>query len=143
MRVGGVPVLPVLVAAIAIYAIGFVMYGLLFDELWMRLAGFDEASAADEMWRMSLSPIMPILTAIGLAIVYRWAGVNSVGRAVQVSFVLWLCFAFVVLMYGFTYSAQNPGLLLMDSVHLLLDLVVGGAIIAAWPRVREGTAAAA
>jgi hypothetical protein len=99
----GVPVVPVLLAAIVIYAIGFVMYGLLFDELWMELAGFDQTAAADEMWRMSLSPVMPALTAIGLAVVYRWAGVRSVPHALQVSALLWLCFAFVVLMYGFTY----------------------------------------
>ena len=142
MRVGGVPVLPVLVAAVAIYAIGFVMYAVLFDELWMGLAGISQAEAEESMGRMAISPVMPILTAVGLSIVYRWAGVNGLGRAMQVSFVLWLCFAFMVLLYGFTYSSQHPGLLLMDSVHLLLNFRVGGAIIAAWPRGRGRAAAA-
>ena len=33
----------------------------------------------------------------------------------------------------FTYSTEPSGLLLMDSIHLLLNFLVGGAIIAAWP----------
>ncbi len=45
MRVGGVNVFAVLAAALAIFAIGFVIYGLLFDELWMELAGFTRAAA--------------------------------------------------------------------------------------------------
>ena len=132
MRVMGVPLLPVLAAAAAIYAIGFVIYGLLFAELWMRLAGFNEQDAEGQAWRMALSPIMPLLTAVGLAVVFRWARVAGLGRALTVSFVLWLCFAFVVLMYAFTYSDQHPGLLLMDSLHLLANYLVGGAILALW-----------
>ena len=138
MRLGAI--LPVLVAAIAIYAIGFVMYALLFDELWMRLAGLTQEEAEEGMGRMWLSPVMPILIAVGLATVYRWTGTAGVGRALHVSFWLWLCFAFTVLLYGFTYSTQHPGLLLMDSIHLLLNFRVGGAIIAAWPRGRTAAA---
>ncbi len=141
MRVGGVNVFAVLAAALAIFAIGFVIYGVLFDELWMELAGFTRADAEAEMWRMGLSWIMPLLTAVGLAVVYRRAGVRSLGEAMRVSFVLWLCFSFVVLLYGFVYSDQRPELLAMDSIHLLLNLLVGGAIIAAW-KGREAPAAA-
>ena len=142
MRVGGVPLLPVLVAAIAMYAIGFVMYGLLFDEMWIRLSGLNPAEAEAGMGRMWISPVMPLLIAIGLATVHRWSGVSSVGTALHVSVWLWLCFAFPVLLYGFTYSSEHPGLLLMDSVHLLLNFLVGGAIIAGWPKGRASPAAA-
>ena len=141
MRVRGVPILPVLVAAIAMYAIGFAIYGLLFDTLWIRLSGLSQAEAEVGMGRMWLSPAMPLLIAIGLATVHRWTGVNRVGPALHVSVWLWLCFAFPVLLYGFAYSSQHPGLLLMDSIHLLLNFLVGGTIIAAWPWGRAGATA--
>ena len=141
MRFGGVNLLAVLVAAIAIWAIGFVIYGVLFEEQWMTWAGVSAEAAETEMWRMAFSPVMPILTAIGLAVIYRWKGVTDLRRAMVTSLVLWLCFGFVILMYGWTYSSQPAELLALDSAHILLNYLVGGAIIALWPQ-RRGAAGA-
>ena len=54
----------VLVAAIAIYAIGFVIYAMLIPEpTWMAMSGMTEAEKATAMSRMMYSPIMPIMIA--------------------------------------------------------------------------------
>ena len=134
MRFMGVNLLAVLVAAIAIWAIGFALYGFLFDEQWMAWTGTSQETAEAEMWRMWLSPVMPILTALGLAVIYRWTGVNSLGTAMRTSLVLWLFFGFVILLYGWVYSDQRVEVLVLDAVHILLTYLVGGAILAAWPR---------
>ena len=141
MRLGAI--VPVLVAAIAMFGIGFLIYGLLFEDLWVRLSGLSAAEAEAGMGRMWLSPVMPLLLAVGLSTVYRWTNVHRLGQALHVSVWLWLCFVFPVLLYGFAYSREHPGLLLMDAIHLLLNLLVGGAIIAAWPKGRTATVAAA
>ena len=132
MRVG--EILSVLAAAVAMFAIGFLIYAVLFDDIWIRLMGLTPEQAEEGAGRMWLAPVMPILIAVGLTFIYRWSRVNSVGQALHVSVWLWLCFAFPTLLYGFAYSTQHPGLLLMDSIHLLLNLLVGGAIIALWPK---------
>ena len=139
MRVGGV--LSVLAAAVAMFAIGFLIYAVLFDDVWIRLMGLTPEQAEEGMGRMWLAPVMPILLSVGLATIQRWVRVNSVGAALHVSVWLWLCFVFPTLLYGFAYSAQHPGVLLMDAIHLLLNLLVGGAIIAAWPKGRAKAAA--
>ena len=143
MRFGGVNLLAVLVAAIAIWAIGLLIYGVLFDKQWMAWTGTSMETAESEMWRMGFSPVMPILTALGLAVIYRWKGVSDLRRAMVTSLVLWLCFGFVILMYGWTYSDQRPEVLALDSVHILLNYLVGGAIIALWPKGRGRAVAAA
>ncbi len=55
----------IIVAAIAIYAVGFLIYGALFSKLWMQLSGYTKEQLAPHTWKMAVSPIMPILTAIG------------------------------------------------------------------------------
>ena len=59
--------LAVLAAAGAIYAVGFLIYGLVFSGLWLRLSGYTKEQLQPHMWKMAVSPVMPILTAIGLA----------------------------------------------------------------------------
>ena len=140
MGFGGVNLLAVLVAAIAIWLLGFLIYGVLFEEQWMEWTGTTQAVAEAEMWRMAFSPLMPILTAVGLAVVYRWAGVDSLARAMKVSFALWLFFGFVLMMYGWTYSDMRVEQLVLDSAHVLLGYLIGGAIIALWPKGRAAAA---
>ena len=65
--------LAVLAAAVAIYAIGFLIYGALFSKLWLSLSGYTHEQLKPHRWKMALSPVMPILTAIGLALVLKWA----------------------------------------------------------------------
>ena len=36
-------------------------------------------------------------------------------------------------LYSFVYSPEKPGLLVMDTIHLLLGFMACGAIISAWP----------
>jgi hypothetical protein len=59
--------LAIIVAAVAIYAIGFIIYGAVFSGLWMKLSGYTKEQLQPHMWKMAISWIMPILTAIGLA----------------------------------------------------------------------------
>ena len=141
MRFAGVNLIAVLVAAIAMYAIGFVLYGVLFEDQWMAWTGTSEEMAQAAMGRMYLSPIMPLLAAFGLATVYRWAGVDGLPRAMKVSVALWLFFAVSILLYGYVYSTMRVEAFALDCAHLLLNYVVGGAIIALWPRGRVRTTA--
>ena len=139
MRFAGVNLLAVLAAAIAMCLIGFLIYGVLFEEQWMAWTGTTQEMAEASMGRMYLSPLMPLLAAFGIATVYRWAGVDGLPRAMKVSFLLWLFFAVSLLLYGFVYSTMRIEAFALDAGHLLLTHLVGGAIIALWPRGRVRT----
>ena len=85
MRSGGINWLAVIAAAIAIYALGFVIYGMLMsgqtddgDERHDR--GRTRPTA---MTRMPFSPLMPILTAVFMAVLFKWGAVADAMTGVQ------------------------------------------------------------
>lgn len=125
--------LAIIVAAIAIYAIGFIIYGAVFSGLWMKLSGYTKEQLQPHMWKMAISWIMPILTAIGLALVLKSAGVTNLATGIVISLQVWFFIVLSTRLYSFVYSPEKPSLLVMDAIHLLLGLLAAGAIISAWP----------
>jgi purine-cytosine permease-like protein len=121
------------VAAIAFYAVGFIIYGAVFSKLWMQLSGFSKEQLQPHMWKMAISPIMPILAAIGLAIILKLARVDSLTTGLVITFQIWFFIVLSTRLYSYVYSPERPGLLVMDTIHLLLGFLAAGAIISAWP----------
>ncbi len=119
-------------AAVAIYAIGFVIYGAVFSKLWMKLSGYTAEQLKPHMWKMAVSWIMPVLTAIGLALILKLARVDNLATGLVVSFQVWFFIVLSTRLYSFVYSPEKPGLLVMDAIHLLLGIMAAGAIISAW-----------
>ncbi len=122
----------IIVAAIAIYAVGFVIYGGL-SKLWMQQSGYTKEQLQPHTWKMALSPIMPILTAIGLALILKLARVDNLATGLMISFEIWLFLVLPARLYNYVYSPEKPGIAIMDAVHLLLGTLVAGGIISAWP----------
>ena len=122
----------VLAAAAAIYAVGFVIYGLLFSKLWLGLNGFTREQLKPHGWKMALSPIMPILIAMGLALVFKAARVTNIAVGVWTALEIWTFLVLPARLYSYVYSPEKPGALVLDAVHLLLALLVAGGIIAGW-----------
>ncbi|OYX50078.1 MAG: hypothetical protein B7Y90_05195 [Alphaproteobacteria bacterium 32-64-14] len=125
--------LAIIAAAVAIYAIGFIIYGAVFSKLWMQLSGYTKEQLAPHMWKMAISWIMPVLTAIGLALILKMAGVYNLATGLMISLQVWFFIVLPARLYSFVYSPEKPGLLVMDLIHLLLGTLVAGGIISAWP----------
>lgn len=122
----------VLAAAIATYAVGFLIYGTLFSKLWMRLTGFTQEQLRPHRWKLALSPVMPLLTAIGLALVVKWAKVDSVAMGVLVAVQIWFFLILPTRLYSFVYGPEKPGLVFLDAIHLLFGFLLAGAILGGW-----------
>jgi hypothetical protein len=132
MRIAGIKVWAVLVAALAMYAIGFVVYGLLFSAYWQTLSGYTAESFKGLEWRMALSPIMPILGAVGIALAIKWRNAYSLAGGVATGLLAFVCFSFASRLYGFAYGNEPEALLLLDAGHLALTHAVAGAILGMW-----------
>ncbi len=132
MRVLNINLVAVLVAAIAMYAVGALIYGVLFSQAWMALSGYTQDSFAGNEWRMALGPVMPLITAFGLALVFQRLDVNDRPSGLAIAACAWLFFTFTSRLYSFSYGIEPVGLLGLDSLHLLLTHLVGGAILAKW-----------
>lgn len=130
-RIFGHDLLAVIAAIIAAYAVGFVMYGVLFTEMWMEMAGVTEAdAAAAPAWKMGLGIVMPILIVLGLAKLFKLTGKSDLTGHLTVGFIAWLGFAFSTLMYAYVYGVGYPiGLLVMDGAHLLIAIELAAAVL--------------
>jgi len=133
MRSGGIHWLAVIAAAIAIYVIGFVIYGVLVSEDTMKaMTGITESEQAIAMSRLTFSPVMPLLTAVFMAILFKWGSVDSVEKGVKWAIVLALASAIPTVLYGWVYGGLDTNMTLIDAGHLLLGHAAAGAILGGW-----------
>ena len=133
MRSGGINWLAVVVAAVAIYAIGFLIYGLLIPaETWMAWEGVSEADMAAGESRMMFSPIMPLMTAIFLAVLFKWGQVASVGTGIRWAAVVALASAVPTELYAWVFGTGRIEVTAVDAVHLFLGHTAAGAILGGW-----------
>ena len=134
MRSGGVNWLAVIVAAIAIYAVGFVIFGLLVPpDIWMAWEGdtADEIAKVGDS-RMPFGVVMPLLTAIFMSVIFKWAQVAGASNGAKWGAVVALASAIPTLLYGWVYGVGPAEMTLVDSGHLLLGHVAAGAILGGW-----------
>ncbi len=132
MRFQGHNVLAVIVAAALMYGVGMLIYGVLFSQQWMALSGVTEDSFTGQEWRVALSPVMPLLLAIGLSLVIKWRNAAGWMGGLATGFWMALFFVFAARLYGFVYSAEPTALLGIDTLHIFLINMIGGAVIGAW-----------
>ncbi len=134
MRSRGINWAAVLVAAIAVYLIGFVIYGMLVpEETWMAMSGETKAEMdAVGQSRMPFGPLMPIMTALFMALIFKWGGVASAGTGVRWGLVIALASAVPTLMYGWVYGTGSIHMTLIDCAHLMFGHAVAGAILGGW-----------
>ena len=133
MRSGGINWLAVIAAAVAIYAIGFVIYAMLIPmEWWMAATGMTDAEKAVAMTRMPFSLVMPIMTAVFMAVLFKWGQVADSMTGIKWAVVVGLASAVPTMLYGWVYGGHNTGMTMIDAGHLLLGHIAAGAILGGW-----------
>jgi hypothetical protein len=75
---------------------------------------------------------MPLMTAIFMAVIFKWAQVAGASDGAKWGAVVALASAVPALMYGWVYGIGPAEMTLVDSGHLLLGHVAAGAVLGAW-----------
>lgn len=133
MRSGGINWLAVIAAAILIYAIGFVIYAVMIPmDSYTAMSGITEAERTTAMGRMMFGPLMPILTAIFMAVLFKWGQVADAMTGAKWAVVVALASAVPTMLYGWVYDGANTDMLIIDCAHLLLGHIAAGAILGGW-----------
>jgi Protein of unknown function (DUF1761) len=131
MRIFGLKSLPVLIATITVYAVGVVIYAILFDQQWMAMAGYTEDSFKGQEWRMALSPIMPLLIVLGIGFLMKGRDITNVAAGLKLGGTIGVFFLVAARMYSYAYGIEPAGLFALDAAHLLLNGTIAGAILGA------------
>ena len=134
MRAGGINWGAVIAAAVAIYAIGFIIYGVAMPpDRALAMAGISEAEmeAVGES-RMVYGVAMPLLTAVFMAVIFQWGSVSAVSTGIRWAVAIAFASAIPALWYGWVYGVGPVEGTIVDSLHLLLGHAAAGAIIGGW-----------
>jgi len=134
MRIYGYNLVAILAAAIVIYAVGYVIYGVLIPpEVWMKNAGVTaEQMNAIGGARMIYGPLMPLATAVGMAVLFRWARVGGLQPGLRYGALVALLSAIPAIWYGWVYGVGGATDPLIDSAHLLVGHMAAGSVLATW-----------
>jgi hypothetical protein len=102
-------------------------------DMWMAAEGItaDQAQVAGAA-RMPIIPLMPLATAFGMAVLFKWCKIDGLVDGVKFAALIAVASALPALWYGWVYGVGPAWLTMLDSSHLLLGHVAAGAILGSW-----------
>lgn len=131
MHFAGINWVAVLAAAAAFFAIGYVIHMRLVDlKAWNAAKHVDEAQLSAA--RMASGMILPLVTAIGIALLFNWADVTGVAEGVKWGLAIALASALPTLWYNWFYGNSPIWIFGVDSAHQVIGHAAVGAILAGW-----------
>ena len=148
-RIAGINLVGVLLAAIAMYFIGFIVYGLIFMEPFMSGTGmyFTDASKTAIQWLgpngietapadggepiwMAIGFLIPLALAWGLAWHMKQKGITTLKTAALFGLWLSLLIGVPLMAYGVVYSPWHSWPAFgVDALHTVATFVVGCAVL--------------
>jgi len=130
-NVFGLKLIPVVLATIAFWVIGYLWYGIAFESQWLAEAGYTQADfeASSPAW-MGLGVLISLLSVIVIGKVLQWTDATSIGDAAQRTLILWIGFGATMALYGLAFTpAHSVTLFLIDAGHLLVGWLVAAGVL--------------
>lgn len=119
----------VVIAAVVVWLLGWLWYGMLFKTAWMAGTGMTEADAAAAgMSPMILGFINTLVAVLGLGLIVPRFGENWMDGA-KTGLIAGLCFACTTAAMGFIYTKADRSLIPIDFGYLVVLYVAAGAIV--------------
>jgi hypothetical protein len=132
--------LPVLVAALAAFFIGFMWHGPVFGKQWMKLMDITPAQMEKGKkkmqgkmhWYLISAFLQQLVTAYVIAVLVPVVGVFDAVSAVMFGALLWLGLIATTLLNGVLWEERKISLYLFNITYQLVSLVVITLIVALW-----------
>ena len=130
-RLAGVNLLGVLLAALAMFFVGFIFYGMLFQDIWMAARAYtpEMFEGQSGAW-MAGGFLIELVLAFGIAWVMKARGGSDLASGAMTGATAAILFAFPARAYEFIYGAHHdvPGLM-VDWGHSLVGFILAGIIL--------------
>jgi hypothetical protein len=123
----------VVVAAVVMWLLGALWYGVIFKKSWTKLVGYaDGEKPKNAIFAMVASFLANLLLAFVLANVVRWAGATLFTKGFMLGVVCWLGFMAPPLFAQHIWEGRRANLFAINAAYWLLAMAIGGAIVAAF-----------
>lgn len=128
----------VIAAVVVGQVIGFLWYGMIFEEQWMALSGVSPDQAGTTP--MVLGVVNQLVVAVGLAWLVNKLGTATLVGGATAGLLAGIFFAATTAAQNFIYAGADTGLIPIDIGYLLVAYTAMGAVIGA---VKLGSRSAA
>ncbi len=127
----GLKPIPVVLATVVFWFLGFIWYGLVFSDAWMAGHGIPADQTGGFDIYMLGGVLITLLQVIGLAFVLSWRNVSGINEAVKTVLMMWFLLALPIIMYDYIYvPAHNSTLLMIDGSYVLVGWLASAVILA-------------
>jgi len=132
-RIAGVNLLGGLLAAIAIYFVGALWFGLVFDQMWMDANGYTleqiEANFSAPIF-FGVGFLIPLILAFAIGWLLKATNTKGLVPSIIFGAKLGLFIAAPILTYGFVYNIIHSVTdLLLDTSHSLAGFMIGAGVL--------------
>ncbi len=127
----GLNLLGLVIASIAFFALGFVWYGIIFDQQMMALMGYDENTVGHftPAVGMALGFLNVLAVSLGIGLILRWLDVKNWTTALGYGLFLGAFFALTTTAYGWIYGTYPIKMAVIDGGYTLIGY---GLVAAIW-----------
>lgn len=130
-RISGVNSLGIVLAALAMWVLGFIWYAVLFSGPWMAGNGYTEAmfEGQSPLW-MPSGFVISLLLSFGLGWHMKQKSITKLKTAALFGLWLSLLIGVPLMMYGYVYSPTHSWeVLLIDGSHTVVTFVAACAVL--------------
>jgi len=130
-RLGGVNLLGVLLAALAVWALGFVWYGWVFDEAWMAGQRFEMAENEGQgpAWTIA-GAVIALVLSFGIGWLIKRADVAGPGPSILFSLVIGGLIGLPLMGFTLVYSPWHSlNLFAIHGGHTLASFALAGLVL--------------
>jgi len=129
MDIFGFNILALALATLCFLAVGFLWYGPIFGKAWLALSQKTPDDFKGRGWTMPLGIFNSFVTALVMAVIFGWIGVDTISAGIKTAFVLWLGISATTQLLAFIWEAQPIKLTAIHLGNQLLAMLAAGAIL--------------
>jgi hypothetical protein len=118
-----------LVALVLMEALGFLWYGPLFGDMWMKALG-RTPDMSNATLNMVLGAVVTVIIIVGIDWLLRRLGALSLMPALMASFAAWFFFNFTTMAVDYLYVGLSATRVAINMGYQLVAYLIAGACIA-------------